>query len=50
MAYTYLLSDDPALLAAGEELVAELANAQGEDGYLGIYTGSARMGLSLIHI
>lgn len=44
MAYTYRLSDDPALLAAGEELVAELANAQGEDGYLGIYTGSARMG------
>lgn len=44
MAYCYRLEPDPALLEAGNTLAAALRDAQGEDGYLGIYIGSGRMG------
>lgn len=44
MAYSYRLTKNADLLAAGEEIVAALKNAQGNDGYLGIYSGGDRMG------
>lgn len=44
MAYNYKLTQDPSLLEAGNALVAALKDAQGEDGYLGVFSGANRMG------
>ena len=42
--YRYLLNPDPDLLVAGNELADAMTNAQGKDGYLGIYAGNSVMG------
>ncbi len=44
IAYNYALTKDKELLKAGNDLAAALKDAQGADGYLGVYTGSSRMG------
>ena len=45
MAYGYKATLNPELKEAGDELVADLAAAQGEDGYLGTYMGGARFAI-----
>ncbi|PWM98497.1 MAG: hypothetical protein DBX37_06675, partial [Massilioclostridium sp.] len=44
ISYSYLLNPDPDLLVAGNELADAMTNAQGKDGYLGIYAGNSVMG------
>ncbi|HHV98905.1 MAG TPA: hypothetical protein GXX36_04935, partial [Clostridiaceae bacterium] len=44
MAYSYRLSPDPELYEACEELADAMIDAQHENGYLGIYSGSGMMG------
>ncbi len=42
MAYSYKISPSPELKAAVEEIIADLKEAQGDDGYLGVFTGDGR--------
>ena len=42
MAYSYKISPSDELKAAADELVDDLKKAQGDDGYLGVFTGGAR--------
>ena len=45
MAYSYKATLNAQLKEAGDKLVADLAAAQGKDGYLGVFTGGARYSL-----
>lgn len=45
MAFGYKATQDAELKTAGDELVADLAAAQGADGYLGTYSGGARFSI-----
>ncbi len=44
IAYHYQLTRDSDLLQAGNALAEALKDAQGEDGYLGVFSGESRMG------
>ncbi len=46
MAYSYKATNDQELKASADEIIADLAEAQGEDGYLGVFLGGARYSLS----
>ena len=46
MAFCYRISGDPDLKKAADTIVSKLAKAQGEDGYLGVFTGGARFALN----
>ncbi len=46
MAYSYKAYPDPDLLRAAEEIIDDLADAQGSDGYLGVFYGGARFSLT----
>lgn len=45
MAYSYKATQNAQLKEAADKLVSDLAAAQGEDGYLGVFTGGARFSL-----
>ena len=46
MAYCYKATAEEDLVSADDEIIAELAKAQGDDGYLGVFIGNARYSLS----
>lgn len=46
MAFCYKIEPDQELKAAAEEIITDLEAAQGEDGYLGVFTGGARFSIS----
>ena len=46
MAYSYKASPSDELLAAANEIIDDLSAAQGEDGYLGVFTGDARFAVN----
>lgn len=45
MAYSYKATADAELKAAADKIVEDLAAAQGEDGYLGVFTGGGRFSI-----
>ena len=46
MAYCYRATPDEALKDAADEIITDLAKAQGKDGYLGVFLGGARYSIS----
>ena len=46
MAYSYKATAEEALKTAADEIIDELAKAQGEDGYLGVFVGNDRYAIS----
>ena len=45
MAFGYKATADERLVAAAEEIITALAAAQGDDGYLGVFTGAGRFAI-----
>ena len=45
MAFGYKATADERLVAAAEEIITALATAQGDDGYLGVFTGAGRFAI-----
>ncbi len=46
MAYSYKATAEKDLVSAANEIIADLAMAQGDDGYLGVFIGNARYSLA----